>query len=62
MSFGDLKLHGLFDILFLGVNQSGHGTNSPTNHKFYKALGQLHGPWSYGKSNSASDYEFNVAE
>ena len=30
----------------LGVKQSGPGTSSTTNHKFYKALGgRLHGPW-----------------
>jgi hypothetical protein len=29
----------------LGVNRSGPGTSSTTNHKFYKALGWLHGPW-----------------
>ena len=45
MSFGDLKLHGHSDIFFLGVNWSGHGTNSTTSGKFYKALGHLHGPW-----------------
>ena len=28
-----------------GVNQSGPGTSSTTNHIFYKALGQLHGLW-----------------
>ena len=32
-------------IFFLGVNRCGPGTRSTTNHKFYKALGQLHGPW-----------------
>ena len=30
---------------FLGVNQNGPKTNSTTNHKFYEALGRLHGPW-----------------
>ena len=30
---------------FLGVNWSGPGTSSTTNHKFYRALGRLHGPW-----------------
>ena len=29
----------------LGVNQSGLGTRSTTNHKFYRALGRFHGPW-----------------
>ena len=30
----------------LGVNWSDIGTNSPTNHKFYRALGwSLHGAW-----------------
>jgi hypothetical protein len=29
----------------LGVNQSGPKTRSTTNHKFYKTLEQLHGPW-----------------
>jgi hypothetical protein len=27
------------------VNRSGPGTSSTTNHKFYRALGRLHGPW-----------------
>ena len=45
MSSGDLELHGHSDIFFLGVNRSGPGTNSTTNHRFYMALGQLHGPW-----------------
>ena len=45
MTFGHLELHDYFDIFFLGVNQSGLGTSSIANHKFYKALGQLHGPW-----------------
>ena len=31
-------------LYFLGVNRSSHGTSSTTNHKFYMALGQLHGP------------------
>jgi hypothetical protein len=30
---------------FLGVNQSGCRTSSTTNHRFYRALRQLHGPW-----------------
>ena len=36
-----------FDIFFfpLGVNQSGPGMSSTTNHIFCKALGWLHGPW-----------------
>ena len=29
----------------LGVNQSGPGTSSTANHRFYKALGRLHDPW-----------------
>ena len=45
MSFGDLELHGHFEIFFLGVNRSGPKTSSTTNHKFYRALGQLQGPW-----------------
>ena len=45
MSLGDLELHGHSDKFFLGVNQSGHGMSSTTNHKVYMALGQLHGPW-----------------
>jgi hypothetical protein len=41
----DLELHGHFDVFFyLSVNGSGPGTSSTTNHKFYEALGQLHGP------------------
>ena len=30
---------------FLGVNRSGPGMSSTTNHKIYMALGQRHGPW-----------------
>jgi hypothetical protein len=45
MSFGDLELHGHSDIFFFGVNRNDHGTSSTTNHKFYKTLGRLHGPW-----------------
>ena len=45
MSFRDLELHGHYDIFFLGVNQNGPKTSSIANHIFYKALGQLHGPW-----------------
>ena len=44
MSCEDLELHGHSDIFFLGVNRSGPGTSSTTNHKFYRALGRLHGP------------------
>ena len=43
--FGDLELHGHSNIFFLGVNRSGRTTNSTANPKFYRALGQLHGPW-----------------
>ena len=32
-------------FFFLGVNRTGSGTSSITNHKFHKALGRLHGPW-----------------
>ena len=32
-------------IFFLSVNQNDPGMSLTTNHKFYKALGQLHGPW-----------------
>jgi hypothetical protein len=31
--------------IFLSVNRSGPGTNSTTNRKLYKALGQPHSPW-----------------
>ena len=44
MSLRDMKSHGHSNIFFLGVNQSGLGTSSTTNHGFYKALGRLHGP------------------
>ena len=30
---------------FLGVNRSGPRMSSTTNHKIYRALGQLQGPW-----------------
>ena len=29
---------------FFGVHWNGHRSNSIANHKFYKALGRLHGP------------------
>ena len=45
MLSGDLKLHDHSNIISLGVNRSGPRTSSTTNHKFYKALGQPHGPW-----------------
>ena len=32
-------------FFFLRANQSGPETSSTTNHKFYKTLGRLHGPW-----------------
>ena len=32
-------------MITLGVNQSDPKTSVTTNHKFYKTLGQLHGPW-----------------
>ena len=32
-------------MVFLGVNRSGLGTSSTTNYKFYRAVGQCHGPW-----------------
>jgi hypothetical protein len=40
MSFGDLDLHGHFDILFLGVNRSGRvpGTSSAAHQRSYNAL------------------------
>ena len=44
MSFGDLELHGHSGFCFLGVNWSGPGTSSTTNHIFFRALGWLHGP------------------
>ena len=46
--FGDREIHGHFVILFLGVSRSGlsnPGTRWTTNHGFYRALVQLHGPW-----------------
>ena len=42
---GDLEPHDHSDIFLLGVNQSGPKMNSTTNHKFYRALELLHGPW-----------------
>ena len=30
---------------FLGVNQSGPRTSLTSNHRFYKTLERLHGPW-----------------
>ena len=39
MSFGDLELHGYSGIFFVGVNQSGPGTSSTSNHIIYTALG-----------------------
>ena len=45
MFFGDLELHGRFDHFFLGVNRNGLGTSFTANHRCYKALGRLHGPW-----------------
>ena len=44
MSFGDLELHDHSAHVSLGINRSGPGTNSTTNHKFHMALRQLHGP------------------
>ena len=35
----------LIFLFFLGVNRSGPKTSSIANHKFYKALGRLHGHW-----------------
>ena len=32
-------------FFFRDINWSGPGTSSTTNHKFYRALGWLHGPW-----------------
>ena len=32
-------------LFSLGVNWSGLGTTSTTNHKFYRALAWLHDPW-----------------
>ena len=32
-------------FVFLGVNRSGRGTSSTTNHRSYMAWGQLHGLW-----------------
>ena len=62
MSFGDLKLHGHFDSFFyLGVNQSGPRTSSTTDHKFYRALGQLHGPWCKQPLSVRSLLQKNVA-
>jgi hypothetical protein len=31
-------------FFFLGVNRSGPGTSSTSNHIFYRALGHLYGP------------------
>ena len=45
MPFGDLKLHGHSDIFLLAVNQSHPRTSSIANHRFYRALGRLHGLW-----------------
>ena len=42
---GVSKLHGHSNIFFLGVNQSGPKMSSTTNHNFFRALGQLNGPW-----------------
>ena len=39
------SIWGSLRHFFLGVNWSGRGMSSTTNHKFYKASGQLHGPW-----------------
>ena len=43
MFYGNLELHGHLDMFFLGVNGSGPGTSSTSNHIFYKALGHMHG-------------------
>ena len=32
-------------LFFIGVNLSGPETSSTSNHRFYRTLGQLHGPW-----------------
>ena len=45
MSFGDIKLHGHSNMVFLDVNQSKPEASLTTNHKFYRALGILRGPW-----------------
>ena len=29
----------------ISVNQNGPDTSSTTNHRFYRALGRIHGPW-----------------
>ena len=43
---GNLNLMDHSDIFFFrGINWSGYGTTSTANHRFYKALGRLHGPW-----------------
>ena len=44
MSFGDLKLRGHFDIFCLVYTEVIPGRLT-TNHKFYRPLGRLHGPW-----------------
>ena len=44
MSFGNLELHSHCNIFCLGVNQNAPRTSSTANHRFYKVLGQLHGP------------------
>ena len=42
--FWEPQIHGHSNIFFLGVNWSGPRTSSIANHKYYKALGRLHGP------------------
>ena len=46
-------------FFFLGVNQSGPKTSSTTNHKFYKALRRLQGPWSKQPLNEHANLHFD---
>ena len=45
MSFGDLELHGRSDIFSLALIKVVQGRVQLPITDFYKALGQLHGPW-----------------
>ena len=45
MSFGDLKLHGHYDIFFTWCKPKWSRDEFNNQSHIYMALGQLHGPW-----------------
>lgn len=41
-----------------GVNQSDPGASSTTDHKLYRALGRLHGPWCKQNPKSSTSHPY----